>query len=370
MINIKGLDKAELLVELYNHSHQQGLGLLQRAKNLTVEEAREMLKQTTYFDYLYGKVMKVDLSNDEELNEFLYDRDNGQGAAQAVVDEIRKKMQERTQMPEVPAAETLVAEAPVAENKYSFEPINNNEFVSKNEKNINGLKGGYDSNFNLNDKGTDKGTLFVNVSDTYIGIYMEEKTDELGRYIITFRLGLFKKGKVMDIPNRGKGWLHEVQTYEDVLSGNTAALWTYGNKEDIISATESVVETMKPYQPLSADYNVGNYSAGMEDLRKVYGYGLEKFSATIIGAGLISYEKFAPEQKGNVPLKDVLTTLMKFNSMIISEERYKQIADPRKQQQILNSLKSSAKYVLEQRYIPNDIDLSYLPDDFNTIKHI
>ena len=24
MINIKGLDKAELLVELYNHSHQQG----------------------------------------------------------------------------------------------------------------------------------------------------------------------------------------------------------------------------------------------------------------------------------------------------------------------------------------------------------
>ena len=28
MINIKGLDKAQLLVELYNHSHQQGLGMM------------------------------------------------------------------------------------------------------------------------------------------------------------------------------------------------------------------------------------------------------------------------------------------------------------------------------------------------------
>ena len=37
MINIKGIDKARLLVELYNHSHQQGLGMLQPAKELTIE---------------------------------------------------------------------------------------------------------------------------------------------------------------------------------------------------------------------------------------------------------------------------------------------------------------------------------------------
>lgn len=364
MINIKGIDKAELLVELYNNSRQQGFGMLQRARNLTIEDAREMLKESTYFDYLYGKVMKVDLSNDEELNEFLYDRDNGPGAAQAVVDEIRKKMQERVQTTEAPVVET-----PVAKNEYNFGTINNNDKnVPKPEKNYIELNGDYAPNFNLNDKETEKGTLFVDVSDTYIGIYKEEKQDEHGRYITTFRLGLFKKGKVMDIPNRGKGWLHEVQTYEDVLSDNTAALWTEGDKKDITTALDFVAETMKPYRPLSPDYNVGNYSSGMERLREEYGYGLEDFSATIIGAGLVSYEKFAPEQKGNVPLKDVLTTLMRFNSMTISEERYKKIAEPKKQEQILNGLKSSAKYVLEQRYIPNDIDLSFLPDDFNTIK--
>lgn len=364
MINIKGIDKAELLVELYNRSRQQGFGMLQRARNLTVEDAREMLKESTYFDYLYGKVMKVDLSNDEELNEFLYDRDNGQGAAQAVVDEIRKKMQESAEKVEATATET-----PVAKNEYSFRPINNNDKnVPKPEKNYIELNGDYAPNINLNDKGIEKGTLFVDVTDTYIGIYKEEKQDEHGRYITSFRLGLFKKGKVMDIPNRGKGWLHEVQTYEDVLSGNTAALWTEGDRKDITTAEDFVAETMKPYRPLSPDYNVGNYSSGMERLREEYGYGLEDFSATIIGAGLVSYERFAPEQKGNVPLKDVITTLMRFNSMTISEERYKKIAETRKQEQILTGLKSSAKYVLEQRYIPNDIDLSFLPEDFNTNK--
>lgn len=100
MINIKGLDKAELLVELYNHSHQQGLGMLQPAKNLTVEDAKKLLEQTTSFDYLYGKVMKINLSNDEQFEERLYDRDNGQGAAQKVVDEMRKKLEQETQVGE------------------------------------------------------------------------------------------------------------------------------------------------------------------------------------------------------------------------------------------------------------------------------
>lgn len=96
MINIKGLDKAELLVELYNHSHQQGLGMLHPLVNLTVEDAKKLLEEQTYFDYLYGKVMKVDLSNDEEFDEWLYDRDNGQGMAQSVVDGMRKKLEKTT----------------------------------------------------------------------------------------------------------------------------------------------------------------------------------------------------------------------------------------------------------------------------------
>lgn len=35
--------------------------------------------------------MKVDLSSDVEFEEWLYDRDNGQGAAQRVIDGLRNR---------------------------------------------------------------------------------------------------------------------------------------------------------------------------------------------------------------------------------------------------------------------------------------
>jgi len=38
------------------------------------------LKNNEYFDYLYGKIMKVNLSGDE-FSPTLYDRDNGEGSA-------------------------------------------------------------------------------------------------------------------------------------------------------------------------------------------------------------------------------------------------------------------------------------------------
>lgn len=91
MIDIKGLDKAEVLKALYDHSHVQGLGFLQAVPDgtVTVEHCRELLEKETYFDYLYGKVLKVDLRHDE-FNEYLYDRDNGISAAQMAIDSIRK----------------------------------------------------------------------------------------------------------------------------------------------------------------------------------------------------------------------------------------------------------------------------------------
>lgn len=52
---------------------------------MSTDEAQELLDSgQTYFDYLKGRVMKVDLSGDK-LNPFLYDRDNGQGAAAAAL---------------------------------------------------------------------------------------------------------------------------------------------------------------------------------------------------------------------------------------------------------------------------------------------
>ncbi len=81
MISIAKKDKAEVLAALYNASKPLGLGFRQfDPKPMSVEEARKLLERTTYFDYIKGRVMKVDLSGDE-LETWLYDRDNGDGAA-------------------------------------------------------------------------------------------------------------------------------------------------------------------------------------------------------------------------------------------------------------------------------------------------
>jgi len=90
MVDIKGLDKARVLKALYDNSHVQGLGFMHTVPDgtVTVEWCAEALEKQTEFDYLYGRVLKVDLSKDE-FDERLYDRDCGEGAAQRAVDSIR-----------------------------------------------------------------------------------------------------------------------------------------------------------------------------------------------------------------------------------------------------------------------------------------
>ena len=90
MINIEGLNKADVLKVLYNNSQPLGLGFLHfDSKDMTTEEAKEILETRTGFDYLKGRVMKIDLSSDIEFNERLYDRDNGIGAAEKAVNSLR-----------------------------------------------------------------------------------------------------------------------------------------------------------------------------------------------------------------------------------------------------------------------------------------
>lgn len=90
MVNISGISKGKVLAALYNASHSLGMGFLHYDPTpMTEDEADELLKCCTYFDYLKGRVMKVDLSNDSEFDERLYDRDNGIGAAQRVIDKLR-----------------------------------------------------------------------------------------------------------------------------------------------------------------------------------------------------------------------------------------------------------------------------------------
>ena len=92
MINIKGMNKAEVLKALYDNSHIQGYGIFQAVPEgtVTVAHCEGLLERTTYFDYLYGRVLKVDLSGDE-FDERLYDRDCGLGAADRALRSIRNR---------------------------------------------------------------------------------------------------------------------------------------------------------------------------------------------------------------------------------------------------------------------------------------
>lgn len=101
MIRIQEGNKALALAALFNSSKQQGLGLFDprgdesnRLVSMTEAQAQELLDAgQTYFDYLYGRVMKVDLSTNE-FRPGAYDRDNGQGAALRAVDGLAEEVPE------------------------------------------------------------------------------------------------------------------------------------------------------------------------------------------------------------------------------------------------------------------------------------
>ena len=87
MINLTELNltKGQALARLYNAAKPIGLGRYAfDATEMTEATADELLEHSLYFDYLKGRVMKVNLAT-PELDERLYDRDNGTGAALAAL---------------------------------------------------------------------------------------------------------------------------------------------------------------------------------------------------------------------------------------------------------------------------------------------
>ena len=112
MVDIKGLDKAKVLKALYDHSHVQGLGFMHAAEEgtVTAESCAELLEKYTQFDYLHGRVLKVDLSGDE-FDERLYDRDCGAGAAQRAVDSIRDETEGEKKEPSLEEQTEMTKEA-------------------------------------------------------------------------------------------------------------------------------------------------------------------------------------------------------------------------------------------------------------------
>ena len=89
-VQLKGLDKAAVLAALYNASRAQGMGFMHYDPTpMTVEEARALLESDDDFDYLRGRVMKINLDGDE-LDTWAYDRDNGEGCVAKVIASLRE----------------------------------------------------------------------------------------------------------------------------------------------------------------------------------------------------------------------------------------------------------------------------------------
>ena len=91
MVSTKGLTKAAVLAALYNSARPFGLGILQYdPRPMTEEDAQRILDSSTsrYFDYLNGRLIKVDLSDDNEFDERLFDRDYGPGSAERVIHKL------------------------------------------------------------------------------------------------------------------------------------------------------------------------------------------------------------------------------------------------------------------------------------------
>ena len=84
MLTIKEGKKAEVLLVLYNNAKKIGMGSLNNTVIRRLEDMKELLLKGTYFDYLDGKVLKIDLTTNE-LDPWLYDRDNGVGLCETLL---------------------------------------------------------------------------------------------------------------------------------------------------------------------------------------------------------------------------------------------------------------------------------------------
>ena len=100
MIDVSNIKPAALLAGLYNNSFAQGMGLLRfKPGCLSIDQAQKLLDDCrvlrapdgsdgVYFDYLQGRVLKVWIGP-KKLDDRLYDRDLGPGAAARVVETLR-----------------------------------------------------------------------------------------------------------------------------------------------------------------------------------------------------------------------------------------------------------------------------------------
>ena len=104
LVNVRGLDSADLLRALYAAAMPVGMGYLQYQRGeLGREQALEEVKhqyildkddgfECIYFEYFLGRRIKVDvLSIDGEIDCYRFDRFYGQGAADKAIEAFIKE---------------------------------------------------------------------------------------------------------------------------------------------------------------------------------------------------------------------------------------------------------------------------------------
>lgn len=99
-VNVEHLDRAMVLAALYNGSRPLGMGFLQYdPKPMTTEEARQLLGpepvKDCYFDYLKGRVMKIQMGGNS-IETRLYNRDNGEQAAEKIIESLQNSSDTNT----------------------------------------------------------------------------------------------------------------------------------------------------------------------------------------------------------------------------------------------------------------------------------
>lgn len=122
MVSIEGLDKADVLLALWNHAQMQGLSFLAFTGELTKAAAENAISEHThtgmdgepriYFDYLNGKVLKVDIAKDE-FDPYLYDRDNGIGSAQRAIDLLYQEVTAQRIADDMPVSRDMLEKAKI-----------------------------------------------------------------------------------------------------------------------------------------------------------------------------------------------------------------------------------------------------------------
>jgi hypothetical protein len=92
-IDVSDLDLAKVLAALYNAATPWGMGFMDYEKEpMTELNAREILAARKVFDYLKGRAIKLNFANPSAVDTERYNSRNGQGAAEAIVYNLRQGM--------------------------------------------------------------------------------------------------------------------------------------------------------------------------------------------------------------------------------------------------------------------------------------